>query len=92
MLGKDKDVGYSSLRMDRGPAVAVPSTSSTRVINALLAPFFEWGIAIYDLELEALKEGEKSKEALKQGPQGPRPQGADASSPRTTPPRPPSPC
>lgn len=63
VLGKDKDVGYSTLRMaDDQPWR--PFNILNPAINAVLAPFFEWGIAIYDLELEAVQNGEKSKDDL----------------------------
>ena len=66
VLGKDKDVGYSTLRMaDDQPWL--PRNIFNPAINLVLAPFFEWGIAIYDLELEAWQEGEKSTEELKVG-------------------------
>ncbi len=64
VLGKDKDVGYSTLRMAEDQPWR-PHNLLNPVINGILAPFFEWGIAIYDLELEAVQEGEKSKEDLK---------------------------
>ncbi|WP_374970628.1 fatty acid desaturase family protein [Terrabacter sp. BE26] len=64
VLGKDKDVGYSTLRMAEEQPWR-PFNILNPAINMVLAPFFEWGIAIYDLELEAVKEGEKSKEDLK---------------------------
>src|SRR3954464_15150860 len=64
VLGKDKDVGYSTLRMAEDQPWR-PFNILNPAINLVLAPFFEWGIAIYDLELEAVKEGEKSKEDLK---------------------------
>ncbi|MDV3222988.1 acyl-CoA desaturase, partial [Intrasporangium sp.] len=58
VLGKDKDVGYSTLRMsDEQPWK--PYNLLNPVINLWLAPFFEWGIALYDLELEAWQEGDK---------------------------------
>ena len=64
VLGKDKDVGYTTLRMsDEQPWQ--PYNLLNPVINLWLAPFFEWGIALYDLELEAWKLGEKSTEDLK---------------------------
>ncbi|MEO7752440.1 MAG: acyl-CoA desaturase [Terracoccus sp.] len=63
VLGKDKDVGYSLLRMDKDQPWR-PFNLLNPVINTVLAPFFEWGIAIYDLELEAWQDGEKSTEAL----------------------------
>jgi linoleoyl-CoA desaturase len=64
VLGKDKDVGYSTLRMSEDQPWR-PHNVLNPVINLVLAPFFEWGIAIYDLELEAWQEGEKSTEAVK---------------------------
>ncbi len=64
VLGKDKDVGYTTLRMsDQQPWQ--PYNLLNPVINLWLAPFFEWGIALYDLEIEAWKLGEKSTEDLK---------------------------
>jgi len=64
VIGKDKDVGYSTLRMSENQPWQ-PHNILNPVINLVLAPFFEWGIAIYDLELEAWQEGEKSTEAVK---------------------------
>jgi fatty acid desaturase len=64
VLGKDKDVGYSILRMDEDQPWQ-PHNLGNPLYNMILAPFFEWGIAIYDLELEAYKDGEKSKDDLK---------------------------
>ncbi|NUO34334.1 MAG: acyl-CoA desaturase [Dermatophilaceae bacterium] len=63
VLGKDKDVGYSLLRMDEDQPWR-PHNLGNPLYNMVLAPFFEWGIAIYDLELEAYQEGEKSKADL----------------------------
>ena len=64
VLGKDKDVGYSLLRMDDDQPWQ-PHNLGNPLYNMVLAPFFEWGIAIYDLELEAFQQGEKSKDDLK---------------------------
>ena len=33
--------------------------------NQLLAAFFEWGVAFYDLEFDLMKDGTKSKAAFK---------------------------
>ena len=63
VLGKDKDVGYTTLRMDEDQPWH-PANLGNPIYNAILAPLFEWGIAIYDLELEAYQDGEKSKEDL----------------------------
>ncbi|WP_411374379.1 fatty acid desaturase family protein [Arthrobacter sp. MPF02] len=63
VVGKDNDVGYNLLRMDEEQPWT-PKALGNPLYNALLAPVFEWGIAIYDLELLDYKEGRKSKEAL----------------------------
>ncbi len=63
VVGKDNDVGYNLLRMDEAQPWK-PMNLGNPLYNAILAPLFEWGIAIYDLELTEYKEGTKSKEAL----------------------------
>jgi fatty acid desaturase len=63
VVGKDNDIGYNLLRMDPEQKWT-PYNLGNPLYNALLAPVFEWGIAIYDLELVDYKEGKKSKEAL----------------------------
>lgn len=63
VLGKDKDVGYSTLRMSEDQPWQ-PHNILNPAINMVLAPFFEWGIAIYDLELEAWQDGDKPTSAV----------------------------
>jgi NADPH-dependent stearoyl-CoA 9-desaturase len=63
VVGRDRDVGYNLLRMDPGQPWK-PFNLGNPLYNALLAPVFEWGIAIYDLELPEYREGKKSKAAL----------------------------
>jgi fatty acid desaturase len=63
VVGKDNDVGYNLLRMDEEQPWT-PKALGNPLYNAILAPIFEWGIAVYDLELVDYKEGRKSKEAL----------------------------
>ncbi|MEO5778724.1 MAG: acyl-CoA desaturase, partial [Arthrobacter oryzae] len=63
VVGKDNDIGYNLLRMDPQQEWK-PFNLGNPLYNALLAPVFEWGIAVYDLELVDYKEGNKSKEAL----------------------------
>ncbi|MEZ0074187.1 fatty acid desaturase [Planotetraspora sp. GP83] len=66
VLGKDRDIGYSMLRISPEQRWH-PVYLAQPFYNALLALFFEYGIAIYDLELERIPSGEKSlKEALAQ--------------------------
>jgi fatty acid desaturase len=63
VVGKDNDVGYNLLRMDEDQPWT-PRALGNPLYNAILAPIFEWGIAVYDLELVDYKEGKKSKEAM----------------------------
>ncbi len=61
VVGRDSDVGYNLLRMsDDQPWT--PKALFNVPLNMILAPFFEWGIASYDLEVDRLKSGEKSRE------------------------------
>lgn len=69
VLGKDQDIGYNLLRMDENQPWT-PKALGNPLYNAVLAPFFEWGIAIYDLELTDVAAGRKSKAALKEGLKG----------------------
>ena len=58
--------GRGLLHPAHGPKPAVAALQPPQPAHQrLLAPFFEWGIAIYDLELEAVSEGEKSKDDLR---------------------------
>ena len=64
VVGKDRDVGYTVLRVSREQPWA-PRFLLNLPTNALLAPFFEWGIAIYDLALDEVRAGTKSKASLR---------------------------
>jgi linoleoyl-CoA desaturase len=59
ILGKDRDIGYAVLRVSSEQPWH-PVYLAQPVYNTLLAAFFEWGIAIYDVELERAWRGEKS--------------------------------
>ncbi len=63
VVGKDNDIGYNLLRMDPNQKWT-PYNLGNPLYNALLAPVFEWGIALYDLEIPDYKDGKKSKEAM----------------------------
>ena len=66
VLGKDRDIGYSAMRVSPEQPWH-PVYLAQPLYNAALAIFFEWGIAIYDVELERAWRGEKSwGEALTQ--------------------------
>lgn len=61
VVGKDSDVGYNILRVtDEQPWE--PRYLFNVPLNMVLAPFFEWGIALYDLETTLVKQGIKPKE------------------------------
>ena len=63
VVGKDRDVGYTMLRVSPDQKWK-PMNLGNPVYNAILAPLFEWGIAIYDLEFDQLRAGKKSKTAF----------------------------
>jgi fatty acid desaturase len=61
VLGRDRDLGYSAMRVE--PAQPWnPIYLTQPVYFFLMALVFEWGIALYDLELDAVRRGEKSRE------------------------------
>ncbi len=63
VIGKDKDVGYEILRIDpRQPWK--PSYLFQPFYNLALMAFFEWGVAIHDLDFPRIHSGEKSKKQL----------------------------
>jgi fatty acid desaturase len=63
--GKDKDLGYEVMRIDPHQKWH-PAYLLQPLYNLLLMAFFEWGVAFHDMDIEAIRAGEKShKEALK---------------------------
>ncbi len=64
ILGKDKDLGYEIMRIDPSQKWH-PVYLMQPVYNVMLMLLFEWGVAFHDMDLEAIRRGEKShKEAL----------------------------
>jgi NADPH-dependent stearoyl-CoA 9-desaturase len=61
--GKDRDLGYEIMRIDPHQKWH-PVYLLQPFYNLLLAAFFEWGVALHDLDFEAIKRGEKSKAAI----------------------------
>ncbi len=59
VLGKDRDIGFSAMRITPEQPWH-PIYLAQPIYNALLALFFEYGIAIYDIELERVPSGRKS--------------------------------
>ena len=64
MLGHDNDIGYGVLRMAREQKWH-PANLGQPVYNALLATLFQWGVALHDLDLEAIRKGEKDPKVMK---------------------------
>ena len=60
VLGRDRDLGYSAMRVE--PAQPWhPVYLAQPIYFFLMAAVFEWAIAIYDIELDAVRRGEKSR-------------------------------
>ncbi|GAA2256416.1 fatty acid desaturase [Streptomyces ruber] len=63
VVGRDRDLGYTILRMSPEQPWH-PVHLLQPLYAALLAPVFEWGIALYDLEADAVTDGRKSVRAF----------------------------
>jgi fatty acid desaturase len=61
--GKDRDLGYEIMRVDPHQKWH-PVYLLQPFYNLALAALFEWGVATHDLDFEAIKRGEKSKEQV----------------------------
>jgi linoleoyl-CoA desaturase len=62
--GKDRDLGYEIMRIDPHQRWH-PIYVLQPLYNLLLMGFFEWGVALHDLNFDAIRSGEKPKsEAL----------------------------
>jgi linoleoyl-CoA desaturase len=62
--GKDRDLGYEIMRVDPHQKWN-PVYLFQPVYNILLALQFEWGVATHDLDFEAIRKGEKSKQQIR---------------------------
>ncbi len=65
ILGKDRDIGYGILRMDEDQPWR-PYYLGNPLYAFLLMVFFEWGVALHDLEVENIVAGRRSLEDNKQ--------------------------
>jgi NADPH-dependent stearoyl-CoA 9-desaturase len=62
--GKDKDLGYEIMRID--PAQKWnPVYLAQPVYNLILMALFEWGVALHDLDFEAIRKGRKPMHQVK---------------------------
>jgi fatty acid desaturase len=64
VIGKDRDLGYSAMRVHPDQPWH-PVYLLQPVYGILMALVFEWGIALYDMELDAVRRGEKTKDAAR---------------------------
>jgi len=64
VIGKDNDVGYGILRVTRDQKWH-PANLGQPIYNALLALLFEWGVALHDLDIDAIRKREKDPVELK---------------------------
>src|SRR3954453_3493180 len=64
VLGHDNDIGYGILRMAREQKWS-PFNLGQPVYNALLASLFQWGVALHDLDIEAIRKREKDPKVMK---------------------------
>jgi len=63
VVGKDRDVGYGILRMADDQRWH-PGFLLQPIYAALLATFFQWGVALHDLELDYARRGKKTWRAV----------------------------
>ena len=64
VLGYDNDIGYGILRMAREQKWH-PANLGQPIYNALLATLFQWGVALHDLDIEAIRKREKDPRVMK---------------------------
>ena len=62
--GKDRDLGYEIMRIDPHQRWH-PVYLAQPFYNLVLAAFFEWGVALHDLDFEAIRTGRKSKREVR---------------------------
>src|ERR1700712_1305639 len=63
IIGKDKDVGYEIFRVDPRQKWH-PGYLFQPIGNIVLMLAFEWGVALHDLDFDAIKKGQKSKKQV----------------------------
>src|SRR5919206_4495240 len=67
--GKDRDLGYEIMRIDPHQKWH-PVYLLQPFYNLVLAALFEWGVALHDLDFDAIRSGEKTKDQLKREVKG----------------------
>ncbi len=64
VLGYDNDIGYGVLRMAREQKWH-PANLGQPVYNTLLALLFQWGVALHDLDVQAIRKGRKDPKEMR---------------------------
>ncbi|GAB2456110.1 fatty acid desaturase family protein [Streptomyces incanus] len=64
VVGRDRDLGYVAMRMSEDQPWHPVHLLQPLYGGPLLAPVFEWAIALYDLEPEAVVQGRRSVRAF----------------------------
>jgi fatty acid desaturase len=64
ILGKDRDLGYEIMRIDPHQKWN-PIYLLQPIYNILLMLLFEWGVAVHDLDFEAIRKGEKDMKQVR---------------------------
>jgi fatty acid desaturase len=64
ILGVDRDLGYEIMRIDANQKW-YPFYLLQPIYNILLMLLFEWGVALHDLDFEAIRSGEKSMKKVR---------------------------
>ena len=77
IVGKDRDLGYTLLRLDPDQPWK-PFHLAQPLYNIVLALAFEWGVALYDLELDEARKGRKPWSRVVSDVEPTRPQGRAA--------------
>jgi len=62
--GKDRDLGYEIMRIDPEQNWH-PVYLAQPVYNLILMALFEWGVALHDLDFEAIRKGDKPMRQVK---------------------------
>jgi NADPH-dependent stearoyl-CoA 9-desaturase len=62
--GKDKDLGYEIMRIDPHQKWH-PVYLLQPLYNLVLMALFEWGVAVHDLDFDAIRKGEKSMKQVR---------------------------
>ncbi len=61
--GKDKDLGYEIMRVDPHQRWH-PVYLLQPLYNVVLMAFFEWGVALHDLDADAIRSGDKPRDQV----------------------------